>query len=439
MDDLIAARLQMAVSLGFHIVFACIGMTMPILMAFSEWRWLRTGKQVFLDITKAWSKGVAIFFAVGAVSGTVLSFELGLLWPEFMRHAGPIIGMPFSWEGTAFFIEAIALGIFLYGWNRLNKWIHWISGVIVGISGVLSGIFVVAANAWMNSPSGFDWVNGRAINIDPVKAMFNDAWLSQSIHMILAAFISTAFAVAGIHAFLLLRRGASNFHHQAVRTALIFGSVAAILQPFSGDFSAKDVARRQPSKLAALEALYTTTTRAPLVIGGLPDNARERVNYAIRIPGGLSYLAKGNVKAEVTGLDKFAKDDRPPVMVTHIAFQLMVAAGFFLACVSLLYLIFSVRWRQLLIKKWWLILIAFTTPLGFIAVEAGWTVTETGRQPWIIYGIMRTKDAVSSMPGLQYSFYVITSVYVLLSLIIVWLMRRQINTISQYYPSANEI
>jgi cytochrome d ubiquinol oxidase subunit I len=439
MDDFLAARSQMAISLGFHIVFACIGMTMPILMAFSEWRWLRTGKQVFLDVTKAWSKGVAIFFAVGAVSGTVLSFELGLLWPEFMHHAGPIIGMPFSWEGTAFFVEAIALGIFLYGWNRLNRWIHWISGVIVGLSGLLSGIFVVSANAWMNSPSGFAWVNGKAINIDPVKAMFNDAWLSQSIHMTLAAFVSTAFAVAGVHAFLLVKNGANQFHQQAVKTALIFGSIAAILQPLSGDFSAKDVAKRQPAKLAALEALYKTSKPAELLIGGLPDEKKEKVNYAIRIPGGLSFLAHGNVNAEVTGLDKFAKEDRPPVVITHIAFQLMVCSGFLLAIVSVLYLVFSIRWRHLLIKNWWLRIIAFTTPFGFLAVEAGWIVTETGRQPWIIYGIMRTRDAVSSMPGLHISFYVITVVYISLSLIIIWLMRRQISTISKFYPSANTV
>ena len=384
MNDLLAARSQMAISLGFHIVFACIGMTMPVLMAFSEWRWLRTGKEVFLDITKAWSKGVAIFFAVGAVSGTVLSFELGLLWPTFMQHAGAIIGMPFSWEGTAFFVEAIALGIFLYGWNKLNKWIHWASGVIVSISGVISGIFVVSANAWMNSPAGFDWVNGQAINIDPLKAMFNAASLEQSIHMTLAAFIATSFAVAGVHAYLILRKGANAFHSQAVKTALIFGSVAAVLQPFSGDFSAKDIAKRQPEKLAALEALYKTRNHVELLIGGMPDNKAEKVNYAIRIPGGLSYLAIGDVNAEVTGLDKFSKEDWPPVTITHMAFQVMVACGFFLAFVSVLYLIFSIKWRHVLMKKWWLILIAFTTPLGFLAVEAGWTVTETGRQPWII-------------------------------------------------------
>ena len=439
MNDLIAARLQMAVSLGFHIVFACIGMTMPVLMAFSEWRWLRTGKQVYLDITKAWSKGVAIFFAVGAVSGTVLSFELGLLWPEFMKHAGAIIGMPFSWEGTAFFVEAIFLGIFLYGWNKLNKWVHWASGIVVGISGVLSGIFVVSANAWMNSPAGFDWVNGKAINVDPVRAMFNDAWLSEAIHMTLAAFVSTAFAVAGVHAFLLLKNRSRLFHQQAVKTALIFGCIAALLQPISGDFSAKDVAKRQPSKLAALEALYKTSKPADLVIGGIPNDKKERVDYAIHVSGALSFLAKGDFNAEVKGLDQIPKEDWPPVIITHISFQLMVAIGFILAFTSLLYLLFSIKWRHVLMKKWWLCLIAFTTPLGFIAVEAGWTVTETGRQPWIIYGIMQTKDAVSIMPGLQYSFYVITVVYILLSLIIIWLMRRQINTIHEFYPTAKTL
>jgi cytochrome d ubiquinol oxidase subunit I len=436
MDNLVAARLQMGMSLGFHIIFSCIGMTMPVLMAFSEWRWLRTGKQVYLDVTKAWSKGVAIFFAVGAVSGTVLSFELGLLWPEFMKHAGAIIGMPFSWEGTAFFVEAIALGIFLYGWNRLNKWVHWVSGVVVGISGVLSGIFVVAANAWMNSPAGFDWVNGKPVNIDPVKAMFNDAWLSQSIHMTLAAFVATSFAVAGVHAFLLIKNRKNAFHHQAVRIALIFGAVAAILQPFSGDFSAKDVARRQPAKLAAMEALYKTSKPASLVIGGLPNDKEQRVDYAIHVPRLLSYLAHGDFNAQVTGLDKIPKNNHPPVLVPHIAFQLMVGIGTLLAFTGVLYLIFSYRWRHILFKKWWLSLIAFTTPLGFIAVEAGWTVTEVGRQPWIIFGVMRTKDAVSSMPGLQYSFFVITAIYLLLTFILIWLMRRQINTLPEFYVTA---
>jgi cytochrome bd ubiquinol oxidase subunit I len=436
MDDLFAARLQMALSLGFHIVFACIGMTMPVLMAFSEWKWLRTGKQVYIDIAKAWSKGAAIFFAVGAVSGTVLSFELGLLFPEFMKHAGPIIGMPFSWEGTAFFVEAIALGVFLYGWNRLNKWVHWLSGIAVGISGILSGIFVIAANAWMNCPAGFIWKNGKAVNIDPVAAMFNDAWRQEALHMILAAFIATSFAVAGVHAFLLLKNRKNAFHKTAFKMALCFGAVAAFLQPISGDYSAKQIAKKQPAKLAALEGLYKTSKPADLVIGGIPNDKEERVDHAIRIPGLLSYLVHGDFNAEVTGLDKFPKEERPPVTIMHFSFQLMVGIGFLLAFAGLLFILFTLFRKKVLDKKWWLIFISFLTPLGFIAVEAGWTVTEVGRQPWIIYGVMKTKDAVSSMPGLRYSFYVVTVIYLLLTVFLIWLLGRQIASVGKHYPSA---
>ncbi len=436
MDDLSAARLQMALSLGFHIVFACIGMIMPILMAFSEWKWLRTGKQVYIDIAKAWSKGAAIFFAVGAVSGTVLSFELGLLFPEFMKHAGPIIGMPFSWEGTAFFVEAIALGVFLYGWNRLNKWVHWGSGIVVALAGIMSGIFVVAANAWMNSPKGFDWENGKAIHVDPLAAMFNDAWLQEALHMILAAFIATAFAVAGVHAFLLLKKRKSVFHKTAVQIALSFGVVAAFLQPLSGDFSAKQIANKQPAKFAAMEALYKTSKPADLIIGGIPNEREERVDHAIHIPALLSYLTYGNFNAEVKGLDQFPKDERPPVMVMHFSFQVMAGIGFLLAFTGLLFLLFSLFRKRVLSKRGWLIFISLLTPLGFLAVEAGWTVTEVGRQPWIIYGVMKTKDAVSAMPGLQYSLYAITVIYLLLSVLIFWLLRKQIANVATHYPSA---
>jgi cytochrome d ubiquinol oxidase subunit I len=288
----------------------------------------------------------------------------------------------------------------------------------------------------MNSPAGFDWVNGKAENIDPVAAMFNDAWLSQSIHMTIAAFVSTSFAVAGVHAWLLIKDRNNLFHKKAVKMALIFGSVAALLQPLSGDFSAKDIAVRQPSKLAAMEALYKTSKPADLIIGGIPNDKEERVDYAIHLPGFLSFLAHGDFTAEVTGLDKFPKDERPPVLITHIAFQVMVIIGGILAFTGLLFLLLSIRWPHLLDKKWWLMLIAITTPLGFIAVEAGWTVTEVGRQPWIIFGVMRTRDAVSPMPGLQYSFYVITAVYIILSLILFWLMKKQIRSIPELYPSA---
>ena len=294
MDDFIAARSQMALSLGFHIIFSCIGMVMPFFMAVAHYYWLRTDNVVYKNVTKAWSKGVAIFFATGAVSGTVLSFELGLLWPEFMKHAGPIFGMPFSLEGTAFFIEAIALGFFLYGWDRFNKWFHWFTGVVVGVSGLASGILVVAANAWMNSPAGFDFVDGKYLNIDPIQAMFNDAWFSQALHMTIAAFVATGFAVAGVHALMILRGQNVQFHTKSFRIAAIFGCVAAILQPLSGDISAKDVAVRQPAKLAAMEAHFKTESSASLIVGGIPDEANKKVDYAIKLPGFLSFLAHGD-------------------------------------------------------------------------------------------------------------------------------------------------
>lgn len=432
MDDLLAARLQMALSLGFHIIYACIGMVMPFFMAVSHYQWIRSGKPVYKNLTKAWSKGVAIFFATGAVSGTVLSFELGLLWPEFMKHAGPIFGMPFSLEGTAFFIEAIALGFFLYGWDRFNKWFHWFTGVIVGVSGLASGILVVSANAWMNSPAGFDFVNGEYLNIDPIRAMFNDAWLSQAIHMSLAAFASTGFAVAGVHAIMILRSQNVAFHAAAFKIAALFGCVAALLQPLSGDFSAKDVAARQPAKLAAMEAHFETTARAPLIIGGIPDTENKKVDYAIEIPGMLSYLAHGDFTSEVKGLDQIPSDEHPPVAIVHYAFQVMVGIGTLLLIVALLFLI-SLRRNKWLERKWLLRIFAFATPLGFLAVEAGWTVTEVGRQPWIIQGIMRTEDAVTPMPGIVWSLCIFAVVYASLTAMVIFLLSRQIKMVSVIY------
>ena len=233
MDDLFAARSQMAMSLAFHILFAAAGVAMPLLMVMAEWRWLRTGDQSYLTLTKRWSKGTAILFAVGAVSGTVLSFELGLLWPGFMKWAGAIIGMPFSLEGFAFFTEAIFLGIYLYGWQRVSPRMHLFAGVVVAVSGAASALFVVIANGWMNTPTGFRLENGQPVDIDPIAAMMNPAAFGQSVHMLLAAYAATGFAVAGIHAFILLRNNRSSFHRHALEIALLVGGVAAIRQALS--------------------------------------------------------------------------------------------------------------------------------------------------------------------------------------------------------------
>lgn len=430
MENIDYARLQMAFTLGFHIIFACIGMVMPFFMVVSHKKWLNTRKPVYLKLTKAWQKGVAIFFVTGAVSGTALSFELGMLWPEFMKHAGPVIGMPFSLEGAAFFVEAIALGFYLYGWNKLPETFHWITGIIIGISGVASGILVVSANAWMNSPAGFEVVNGNFINIDPVAAFLNDAWFTQALHMTLAAFAATGFAVAGIHAFQILRNRSPEIHKEAFKIAIFFGAIAAMLQPISGDLSAKDVAQRQPVKLAAMEAHYETSKGAPLYIGGIVNAEKKQVTHKIEIPKALSFLAFGDFDAEVKGLNEFPEDEIPPVPIVHYAFQVMVGIGTLLMLASLIFFI-SLKKKSWLKKRkfWWLF--ALLSPLGFIAVEAGWVVTEVGRQPWIIYNIMKTSEAVTPMPGLKFSFYLYVAVYISLAITVTWLMNRQIKALNR--------
>ncbi|PYP76925.1 MAG: cytochrome ubiquinol oxidase subunit I, partial [Gemmatimonadetes bacterium] len=328
MTDLLAARTQMAVSLGFHIVFAQIGIAMPLMMVLAEWRWRRTGERVYYDLARRWAKGTAVLFAVGAVSGTVLSFELGLLWPRFMRDAGPLIGMPFSLEGFAFFLEAIFLGIYLYGWERVGPRAHLAAGVVVALSGAASALFVVLVNAWMNTPIGFTLdAAGAFTRIDPVVAMRSPAAFAQVLHMLLASYAATGMAVAGVHAWMLLRGAAPAFHGRALALALCVGAPAAVVQPVSGDLSARVVAETQPVKLAALEGQWATERGAPLRIGGWPDASREETRWALEIPYGLSLLAFHDPHAEVRGLSSVPAADRPPVRVVHLAFQTMVGLG----------------------------------------------------------------------------------------------------------------
>ena len=430
MDDLLAARSQMAMSLAFHIIFAAIGIAMPLLMIIAEWKWLRSKDEIYLTLAQRWAKGTAILFAVGAVSGTVLSFELGLLWPGFMGYAGSIIGMPFSLEGFAFFTEAIFLGIYLYGWKRVPPRAHLFAGAMVAISGALSGIFVVIANAWMNAPTGFRLVDGKPVDIDPVAAMLNPAALPQTVHMTLAAYAATGFVVAGIHAFMLRRDPNNRFHRAALAIALVVGGVSAFLQPVSGDLLAKTVAITQPVKLAAFEGQFQTEAGAPLRIGGVPDEEAGVTRYAIEVPRGLSILAFNDPNAVVKGLNDFPADQHPPVAIVHIAFQIMVACGVAMMAVAIWagwrYLRGRRRKQNWLDSKWFLRTLVAAAPLGFIAIETGWTVTEVGRQPWIIYGVMRTSEAVTPMPGLIVPFLTFTVLYIFLALVTVWLLLRQV-------------
>lgn len=423
--DLLYARWQMGLSLGFHIIFAAIGMAMPVMMVAAEVAWLRTKRPEYLDLARRWARGTAVLFAVGAVSGTVLSFELGLLWPRFMELAGPLVSMPFSLEGFAFFIEAIFLGLYLYGWDRLRPRVHVLAGILVALGGALSGAFVVTANAWMNTPAGFRVENGILVAIDPVAAMLNPAAASQVVHMVLAAYAAVGVGVAGIHARLLLRDPARPFHRGAFAIALAVGMPASLLQPVSGDWAGKVVARTQPAKLAAAEGHFVTRPHAPLHVGGWPDADAGEMRYAIAIPGGLSVLAHGDPSAPVTGLHDIPRELWPPVAPVHAAFQVMVIIGGWLAALALWTAL--LWWRgRLFDSRMFLRAVFASTTLGFIAIEAGWIVTELGRQPWIIHGVMKTADAVTPMPGLVVPFAIFTAIYVLLAIVVTLLMRRTI-------------
>lgn len=430
MSNLMAARAQMGMSLAFHIVFAAIGVAMPVLMVIAEHRWQRTGDVTYLDLAKRWARGTAVLFAVGAVSGTVLSFELGLLWPGFMRFAGPIVGMPFSLEGFAFFTEAIFLGVFLYGRDRISPRAHLWAGIIVAVSGAASAVFVVMVNAWMNTPTGFTLVDGHLTAIDPLQGMRSAAAFQQVLHMLLATYAATGLGVAGVHAWMLRRHPTSRFHRVAMAIALSVGAPAAILQPLSGDLSARVVAATQPAKLAAAEGHFTTMRGAPLHIGGWPSESRGETRWSLEIPRGLSLLAFHDPGAEVKGLNDIPRDEWPPVAPVHLAFQVMVALGTAMALVSL--------WAAL---TWWgsrggdawtvrspalLRALAIVAPFGFICIEAGWMVTEIGRQPWVVQGILRTSDAVTPMPGLVVPFTLFTLLYLLLGAIVVALIRSQV-------------
>ncbi len=426
MTNLQYARWLMGTSLAFHILFAAVGVALPLLMIAAEWRHLRTGRPEFLELTRRWAKGAAILFAVGAVSGTVISFELGLLWPAFMRFAGPIIGMPFSLEGFAFFAEAIFLGNYLHGWGRISPRAHLAAGGIVAAAGATSAFFITLANAWMNHPAGFDLVLGRATNVDPIAAMFPDGWGPEVVHVLLSSYAATGFAVAGIHALGMLRDRESAFHRAALGIALVVGGGAALLQPISGDFSARNAARNQPVKLAAMEAHFHTQRGAPLLLGGIPDVEAGVTRHAVEVPRGLSLLAFHDPQAEVRGLLAFPRATWPDPLRVHLAFQVMVGLGSAMALVAAVGAASFLRRRRLPDARWFLRAVALAGPAGFVALEAGWMVTEWGRQPFTVWGVMRTAESVTPVPGLAVPFWGFLALYLLLGAVTATLLVRQI-------------
>jgi cytochrome bd ubiquinol oxidase subunit I len=420
--DLMAAREQMAVSLGWHIVLACFGVGMPAMTVFAEWRGLRTGNEEWTRLAHRWAKAMGVLFAVGAVSGTILSFEMGLLWPGLMATYGQVIGLPFALEGFAFFIEAIFLGIYLYGWDRLPPRVHVLTGLPVCVAGVASAFFVVSANAWMNQPRGFDLVNGRVGHVRPWAAMFNPAMPMQVAHMILAAFMVTGFVIASVYAAGMLRGRHDGYHRRGFLLPFV---VAAIVTPFQivvGDGLARMLATHQPPKLAAIEGLDHTGSHVPISVGGLYLDGRMR--YALRIPDGLSLLVGYRPGTTVQGLDRVPPADRPPINPVHLSFQTMVAIGFGLLLLGAWLALAWWRRRDLPRSRWFL---RFATVAGIasvIALETGWVTTEVGRQPWVVWEHQRTADAVNPAPGLWAGLVAVLVVYAVLTVTIGYVLNR---------------
>ena len=413
MDNVTLARATMGTSLGFHIVFAVLGVGMPFLMMVAEGLWLKTKDDVWLNLARRWSRAFGILFAVGAVSGTVLSFELGLLWPRFMAFSGGIFGLPFSAEGFAFCIEAIFLGIYLYGWERLSPRAHWLSSIPIAVSGAASAVFVVMANAWMNSPSGFHLgPDGRLLDVDPVAAAFNPSTPTEDLHMLVSAYVVTGFVVAAVYAAGMLRGRNDAIHRRGLFLGMAMGGAAIVLSGVTGDTSARFIYEAQPTKFAAMEGIYQTQRGAPVHIGGIASDSEHRVLYTIEIPDLLSLLAAFDPNAVVKGLDSFPPGDRPNAAVVHLSFDAMVGSGLFVGFVAFVFWALVIRRRRL--PSWrplyWAIVLS--GPAAVVAMEAGWFVTEFGRQPWIVFGIMRTSEAATTAPALATTFALFVATYV---------------------------
>lgn len=422
MDTLLLARAQMGLSLAFHIVFAAFGVGLPLLLVLADRRAKRSGIAADELLARRMAKGTAILFAVGAVSGTVLSMELGLLWPELMRRFGEVIGPLFALEGFAFFTEAIFLGIYLYGKERVSAQMHTLAGIIVAVSGAASAGFVTVVNAFMNEPIDVRMDGDRAYLDVPLTVLHAPSAPTQVLHVLLSSYAVTAFSMMGVHAVLWLRGRERAFHVRALSLVLPVVIATGILLPLSGDLSAKHVAHHQPWKLGAMEAHYETSACAPLRIGGIPNDETQSVAFVVNVPCGLSLLADERPNAVVRGLDQVPRHEWPSVTRTHFAFQVMVGAGSTMALGAFLLLVYRLRKKLFPESLLAMRMMACMAPLAVIAMEAGWLVTEWGRQPYVIRGLLTTKDAATTAVDLELRFAVFSGIYAMLGVTVVYLM-----------------
>ena len=422
---LLEARQMQALSFAVHIPLVAFGISFPVMVLFVEAMHMRTGDPMYRTLARRWSRIMAALFAVGVITGTILSFEMGLLWPNFTATFGGVFGLGFAIEGFSFFMEAIFIGIYIYGWDRLSPRAHFASGIPIVITGFTGSLMVISVNAWMNHPGGFHLVGGKAVDIAPLAALFGNPYLwSELLHMYVAGYMVTGFLVASAYAFVRLRnsRPLSRYERVALTIPLTIAALAAPVQVLVGDWVARDVAVDQPVKLAAIEGLYKTTRGAPEHLLGWYTG--EQVKYGIEIPHLLSLLAFHSYNATVKGLETVPASQRPPINVVRYAFQTMVGIGTLLAALGIVYLVVWIRRRRLPASKWFHLAVVLAGPAATVALIAGWVTTEVGRQPWVVYRVMPTADAVTGAGGIPVGYGTLVVTYIALAGAVAWILRR---------------
>jgi cytochrome d ubiquinol oxidase subunit I len=422
-DYLLEARQMQALSFAVHIPLVCFGVAFPAMLLFAEWMHHRTGEEVYRTIARRWTRIMVALFAVGVITGTILSFEMGLLWPNFTATFGSVFGLGFAIEGFSFFMEAIFIGIYVYGWDRLSPRAHLLSGVPIVLTGFTGSWMVIAVNGWMNHPEGFRLVNGNAVDVHPWRALFGNSYFwHELIHMYVAGYMVTGFIMAAVYSVARLRGRWTRYERTALAIPLTIAALASPVQILVGDWAGREVADKQPTKLAALEGLPHTERGAPIHILGYYTD--DQVKYGVEIPKLLSLLAFHDPNHVVQGLTSVPARDRPPVNIVRYAFQTMVGIGTALALLGVWFVVVRVRSRGLPETPWFYRAVALAGPLALVALLAGWTVTEVGRQPWVVYRVMRTADAVTGAHGIPIGYAALAAVYACVAAGVVWILRR---------------
>jgi cytochrome d ubiquinol oxidase subunit I len=417
------ARQMQALSFAVHIPLVAFGISFPVMVLFAEARWLRTGDALYRTLARRWTRIMVALFAVGVITGTILSFEMGLLWPNFTATFGGVFGLGFAIEGFSFFLEAIFIGIYVYGWDRLSPRAHFVSGIPIVLTGFTGSLMVISVNAWMNHPSGFTLRDGKVVDVHQWQALFGNTYLwHELVHMYIAGYIVSGFLLASAYAFARLRGRWGRYERVALAIPLTAAALAAPVQVLAGDWAARDVARSQPVKLAAIEGLAQTTRGAPEHLLGWYDNGKVR--FGVEIPHALSLLAFHTWNAKVQGLDAVPPADRPPVNVVRFAFQTMVGIGTLLALLGVVFVAVRARRRRLPESRWFYRALVVAGPLSVVALIAGWVTTEVGRQPWVVYRVMPTAAAVTGAGGIPVGYTVLALTYVLVGIGLVWTLRR---------------